>query len=176
MNRPFSLILAIIFVLAASSSNTARAQSAQSAQPAQTAAPGAPQATPKKVWTNDELASLNPHEGVSTVGTDSGSPSKRAAPGKSPAKIHDPKWYQQQIARLQAKMPPLDNQIAQLQSALDGKPTGDGKESVRPRGVKADSWSAELADLQKKREDTLAQIGALEDQARHDHVAPNALP
>jgi hypothetical protein len=177
MNRPISLISAIIIVVSAAGSATAaRAQDAQSAQPAPTAAPGAPQTAPKKVWTNDELTGLDPHDGVSTVGTDSPSSSKHAVSGKGPAKIHDARWYQTQISKLQAKIPPLNSQIADLQSAIDGKPTGDGRESTRPRGVKADSWSAELVDLQKKRDDTLAQIGALEDQARHDHVASNTLP
>jgi len=177
MNRRWvGLILAIIAASAASSTPSARAQAAQSGQPAQADSPGAPQPAPKKVWTNDELTSLDPHEGVSSVGTDSASPSRRAAPAKGPVKMHDAKWYQTQIGRLEAKIPPLNTQIAVLQSALDGTPTGDGRESARPRGVKADSWAAELADIQKKRDDTLAQIGALEDQARHDHVASNKLP
>ena len=67
-------------------------------------------------------------------------------------------------------------QIAQLQSAIDGKPTGDAKSSQRPRGVKADDWSVEMQELQKKRDGILDQISALKDQARHHGVPANALP
>jgi hypothetical protein len=174
------------FALVAAGAVTAHAQTQatqtfQSTQaPAHSAAensaanPPAPQPMPKKVWTNEEMSSLDPHSGVSTVGN-----AKAATSGARPrptSKSHDPRWYQDQISKLQAKIPPLDKQIAELQAALAGKPTGDAKQSARPRGVKADDWATELADLQKKRDDTLAQISALQDQARHAGVAPNVLP
>jgi hypothetical protein len=122
------------------------------------------------------MGNLDPHAGVSTVGN---MPANSAKPGpKHPgnAKNRDAKWYRDQIARLQAKLPPLDAQIAELQAAIDGKPTGDAVKSTRPRGVKADSWPNELVALQKKRDDTAAQIAALQDEARHNGVAPNTLP
>ena len=185
MNRPVLAIVAT-FVFAAASVATAHAQtqpaqpapSTQATAPAQNSAtnPSAPQTPSKKVWTNDEMSSLDPHAGVSTVGN---SDANSATPGAKPratSKNHDPRWYQDQISKLQAKILPLDKQIAELQAALDGKATGDAKRSTRPTGVKTDDWSRELADLQKKREDTLAQISALQDQARHNGVAPNALP
>jgi len=187
MNRRVFLIVAACFFAAASAAPVhAQTQAAQSAQLSQVPAPvqttaqnsstnlPAPQPTPKKVWTNDEMSALDPHAGVSTVGN-----SNSATPGAKPpatSKNYDPKWYQDQIARLQAKIPALDKQIADLQAALDGKPTGDAKRSTRPTGVKADDWATELADLKKKRDDTLAQISALQDQARHKGVTPNALP
>jgi hypothetical protein len=176
------LPIAAAFIFVAASAATAQAQATQEAQsaqpPAQSAAqnsaanPNASQPTAKKVWTNEEMSSLDPHAGVSTVGKAGGTTTKHVTSTKS----HDPKWYQDQIAKLQAKIPPLNSQIAELQAALDGKPTGDAKKSTRPTGVKTDDWSVELANLQKKREDTLAQISALQDQARHEGVAPNALP
>jgi hypothetical protein len=179
-----ALPMVAAFAILAASADNAIAQSAQQSPstqppvPDQTAAqnsaviPSAPQTAPKKVWTNEDMSTLDPHAGVSTVG-------KANTPGNKPV-VHsngrDARWYQDQINKLQAKIPPLDKQIAELQSALDGKPTGDAKKSARPTGVKTDSWSAELAQLQKKRDDTLAQISALQDQARHNGVAPNALP
>jgi hypothetical protein len=183
MNRRV-LPLVAAFAFTAASAATARGQTTQETQPSQPPAPAqataqnsaanpsAPQTPQKKVWTNDEMSSLDPHAGVSTVGKEPSNPSRHVAPTKG----HNAKWYQDQIAKLQAKIPPLDSQIAELQAALDGKPTGDAKKSARPRGVKADDWATELADLEKKRDDTLAQISALQDQARHAGVAPNALP
>lgn len=189
MNRRVLLIVPAFFFAAAGAATahaqTQVAQSAQSSQapaPVQTTAqnsatnPPAPQPMPKKVWTNDEMNSLNPHAGVSTVGNSNVNSATPGAKPRATSKNYDPRWYQDQIAKLQARIPPLDKQIAELQAALDGKPTGDAKSSTRPTGVKANDWATELADLKKKREDTLTQISALQDQARHNGVAPNALP
>ena len=187
MNRRVRPIVAA-FIFAPASAAIAHAQCAQPTQsnqapgPAQTASqnpatnPAAPQTPQKKVWTNDEMSALDPHAGVSTVGNPNGNSAKPGAKPHATSKSRDAKWYQDQIAKLQAKIPPLDKQIAELQAALDGKPTGDAKQSARPRGVKIDGWATELADLKKKRDTTLAQISALQDQARHNGVAPNALP
>ena len=139
------------------------------------AAPAPP--TEKKVWTNDDVSDLRGQSTISTVGQ----PSARngAKPGDKPAlnaKNGTGKAYQTQIARLEAQIPPLDAQIAELQAAIDGKPTGDGKTSQRPRSVKTDDWSVEMQQLQKKRDDTLEQIATLKDQARHQGVPANTLP
>jgi hypothetical protein len=179
-----ALPIAATFVLLAASAANANAQSAlqspstQPPVPDQTTAqnsavnPSAPQTPPKRVWTNDDMSTLDPHAGVSTVGKTNAPATKHVTRSNG----RDASWYQDQINKLQAKIPPLDKQIAELQSALDGKPTGDAKKSTRPTGVKTDSWSAELAQLQKKRDDTLSQISALQDQARHNGVATNSLP
>jgi len=182
------LLILASFVLVAGNSATAGAQGTQSTQPTQatvtpqsaaqnsTANSSTPQPTQKKVWTNDELSAQDP-TGISTVGKETNSTSKRAvSPRPVSANGRNPKWYQDQIARLQAKVLVFDSQIADLQAALDGKATGDGKKSVRSLGVRMDDWSRELAELQQKREDTLDQISALRDQARHNGVAPNAIP
>ncbi|HWF38885.1 MAG TPA: hypothetical protein VG322_10225, partial [Candidatus Acidoferrales bacterium] len=112
------------------SSATTRAQSLHSAQPAQTAvttdnstqnsAPDHVSSTQKKVWTNDDFSGTDPQPGVSIVRNQPKNAVRRTAPTGRNAK-----WYHDQIARLQAKLPPLDSQIAALQSALDGKPAGD---------------------------------------------------
>lgn len=184
MNRR-ALPLVAALVLAAASASTARAQSAPPAPnpaPAPSAAqdsaanPATPQPAGKKVWTNEEMSSLDPHSGVSTVGKPGSNPAKPGQKHPANSKGRDAKWYQDQIAKLQAKLPPLDAQIAELQAAIDGKPTGDAVKSSRPAGVRFDSWTNELADLKKKRDDTAAQIAALQDEARHNGVAPNALP
>jgi hypothetical protein len=178
-------------VLIAGSGGRAHAQASQTTQVTQPGQAGGPQQgaaqntsantsalpTAKKVWTNDELSAQDPNTGISTVGKANNVTGKRAMVARpAAANGRNAKWYQDQIARLQAKIPVLDSQIADLQAALDGKAPGDGKRSVRPYGVKMDDWSRELTELRQKREGTLDQISALRDQARHNGVAPNALP
>jgi hypothetical protein len=188
MSRPVLPIIAG-FVLMAGSSATAYAQATQPTQPTQAtvspqsaaqnsaASPSSPQPAQKKVWTNDELSAQDPRTGISTVGKETNSTARHTVSAHAmSANGRNAKWYQDQIAGLQAKIPVLDSQIADLQAALDGKPMGDGKKSVRPYGIRLDDWSRELAELQKRRDDTLSQISALRDQARHNGVAPNALP
>jgi peptidoglycan hydrolase CwlO-like protein len=161
-------VSAVVALSAVAIPTTARAQDTSSAA---SAAP-APSA-PKKVWTNDDVSDLRGESVISTVGGSSTGPSGKPAP---PAKNPDARNYQAQIARLEAQIPPIDSQIAELQAAIDGKPTGDAKSSQRPRGVKADSWTVEMQDLQKKRDGIETQIATLKDQARHHGVAPNTLP
>jgi uncharacterized protein YukE len=111
---------------------------------------------------------------ISTFTEPKAVPAKISA--KPASKGRDAKWYQTQITKLQAQIPPLDSQIAQLQAAIEGTPTGNAKESTRPYGVKQDQWPAELHRLQKKHADIEAHISAIEDEARHNGVPPNALP
>jgi hypothetical protein len=176
------LILLAAFLIAAGASANAHAQGGSSSEaapptgqnPGTSGLAGTPAApTSKKVWTNDDVAGLRGDSVISTVGD------PNAKPGDKPAhagKTTDARPYQAQIAKLEARIPPLDSQIAQLQSAIDGKPTGDAKSSQRPRGVKADDWSVEMQELQKKRDGILDRISALKDQARHQGVPANALP
>lgn len=128
----------------------------------------------KKVWTNDDLKGSPNDAGVSNSvaqrPSSSGSREKTALPRGRAAK-----WYSDQIARLQARIPPLDAQIAELQSGLDGKALGDGKSSQRPRFVKQDDWSNELRQLQTQRAGILNRINEMEDEARHNGIPDSAL-
>jgi hypothetical protein len=127
----------------------------------------------KKVWTNEDVTDLRGVAPVSTVGSTDPTGGKKP---KQAANNRSPRAYQAQIARLEGQIPSLDAQIAELQAAIDGKPTGDAKTSQRPRSVKADDWNVEMQELQKKKQDTLDQIAALKDEARHQGVPPNTLP
>jgi len=127
----------------------------------------------RKVWTNEDVPTLRGDAPISTVGS---TDTKPAGTNKGAAKNPNGRGYQARIARLEAQIPPLDAQMADLQSAIDGKPTGNGSSSQRPRGVKADDWNAELQQLKAKRENILDQIAVLKDEARHQGVPPNTLP
>jgi hypothetical protein len=115
-------------------------------------------------------------------GTSASQPARNANANPHPKAAAAPKargdaqWYHDQIAKLQAKLPPLDAQIAQLQAAIDGAPTGDAKTSTRPQGVKAGDWRLQLADTQKQRDGIAEKIATLQDEARHVGIPPNAIP
>lgn len=188
MNRP-ALFLALALFAAAALAPAGGAQQNDSAAqnppptPAATTAPTAPDSTAappktpapdKKVWTNEEVGKMDPHTGVSTIGKeDHSNQGQRSGPNSA---HHDAKWYHDEIAKMQAKVADLDKQIAELDAALSGNPTGDTKKSARPTGVKSDDWKDERNRLAAQREGLLAKITALQDEARHNGVPPNALP
>lgn len=149
--------------------------SGQAAQPSssQTPAPTAPAA--KKVWTNDDVTDLRDNSEISSFGGSNAKPARAAGQGAT-SRHGDPNSYRDQIAKLEAQLPPLDHQIAQLQAAIDGTPTGDSQTSTRPFGVHGGDWRTQLAQLQTKRAGIAAHISALQDQARHSGVTPNTLP
>jgi len=149
--------------------------SAQSTEPtSQVPAPAPPPAQPaaKKVWTNDDVVGLRADSRISSFSQPNANPAKNGAkPANSKGK--DAAWYKNRISGLQAQLPKLDDQIGQLQAALDGETVN----SVRKwGGVKPDDWRVQLDALQKKRDSIQAEISALKDQARHDGVPADALP
>jgi hypothetical protein len=185
------LIVAAALCLAAADAVTTRAQTGASpgqpaAQSTQAAAspPGATRSaeapatstpTAQKVWTNEDVTALH-DEPISTFGKPNAKPAKVPAGMKPGAAGQNSQQLLNEIKKLQGQIPSLDSQIAQLQAAIEGQPTGDAKTSARPYGVKLDSWQAQLAELQKKRDDTLMRIGVLQDQARHNGVPGNSIP
>jgi hypothetical protein len=126
----------------------------------------------KKVWTNEDMRDVHRNDAISTFSNTSNKP----ANGKPAATVKgnkDAKNYQTQITRLQEKLPPLDEQIAQLQAALNG----DTVNSTRHvGGAKIDDWRDELVRAQKQREDIVAKISALQDEARRNGVPANQIP
>jgi hypothetical protein len=165
-----------VIILASAATSAAKAQTAPPPAPvqAQTQAPtSAPaQTPPKKVWTNDDLsASSSQPDGAPPAS--SGGPNSKTNPTAKSKNKKDAKWYQDQIAKFQSQIPPLDKSIAELQAALDGQPVNETRHYP---GSRIGDWKDQLAQLEKKRQDTLDRISVLEDEARHNGVAPSALP
>jgi hypothetical protein len=154
------------------------AQDGQATQPGgfspQTGQTSAAPASAKRVWTNDDLSGLHKEASISSFGS-SPAPLKPAKTA-SPTPKRSAAWYREQIAKFQAKIPPIDAQMADLQAAIDGKPTGDAKKSERPYNVRADDWRAQLNQLGKQRGDISEKISELRDEARHDGIPVSALP
>jgi hypothetical protein len=134
------------------------------------AAPATPPAT-KKVWTNDDMGDVHNHSMISTFSGSSG----KTANGKTTtgAKANGGKPYATQIKALQAKLPPLDEQISQLQAVLNGNTVSSTRHYS---GTKIDDWHDELVQLQKQREDIATKISSLQDEARRNGVPENQIP
>jgi hypothetical protein len=159
------------------SSSPASQSSASNDKPTPSS-PSPATSTTKKVWTEEEMAGLH-GKGADSISQPGNAPANPYAPSTRPkgtSSNRDAKWYHDQIQNLQAKLPPIEKNIAMLQAAISGKPTGDAVTSTRPSGVKTDDWGVQLAQAQKERDDILAKISALRDEARHKGVPPNALP
>jgi hypothetical protein len=159
----------------------------QSNPPTPAATPAAEPATPtssratsvapnpsstKRVWTNDDMRDLHRN---STISSFSGSANIPAKTNEKPvtAKTADAKRYQDQITSLQAKIPPLDDKISQLQAVLSGNTVNQTR---TVGGAHIDDWHEELVKLQKQRDDTETRISALQDEARHKGVPENQIP
>jgi hypothetical protein len=162
----FVALAALLFALGATSTTRAQTTSA----PAQTPAPAQSQPPQKKVWTNDNVGGSHSQQNDASAHAQQNSTS--TAPAKPKSK-KDPKWYHDQIAKLQAQIPPLDKTIAELQAALDGKTLN---EPLHYGGNRIGDWKEQVQQLQTKRQDTLDKITALEDEARHNGVPTNEIP
>jgi hypothetical protein len=126
----------------------------------------------KKVWTNDDMREVHRDNAISTFSATNKKPAN-AKPAATAKANKDAKQYQDRILALQAKLPPLDEQIAQLQAALNG----DTVNSTRHvGGAKIDDWRDELVRAQQQREDIVAKVSALQDEARRNGVPPNQIP
>jgi hypothetical protein len=125
----------------------------------------------KKVWTNDDMGELRDHSTIST------SPNaKTAQPARKPsaaAIVRNESWYRDQIAKLRAKIPPLEEKIARLQAALEGHQVNEARQYG---WVKPGNWGDQKAQLEKNRDAIQSQISELEDEARHKGNPANALP
>jgi hypothetical protein len=168
-----------LLVLTVNLAQTARAQdnsaTPSASQSTQTTSQAQP--APKRVWTNEDVPDLRADNPISTVGNSNSGQARRGQTNTGVrGQQKDPNWYRNEILRLQKQLPPINEKIHQLQSALDGNFTGDSKTSSRPTGVQGGDWRMQLEQLEKKRDDIEANINTLRDQARHAGVPPNTLP
>ncbi|HEY4951377.1 MAG TPA: hypothetical protein VIH88_13650 [Candidatus Acidoferrales bacterium] len=129
-------------------------------------------ATAKKVWTNEDMGDVHNHTVLPTFSGNSSKPGN-GKPAGSVKGAKDAKQYQDQILKLQSKLPPIDEQISELQEALNGNTVNSTRHYS---GAKIDDWHEELAHLQKQRGDIATKISALQDEARRDGVPPNQIP
>ena len=140
--------------------------------PSEARAAPIPNATPAKVWTNDDMGTLRQRNGISVVGKN---PQKVSATSKTPSKPlpleKDPAWYRKQLVPLQADIDKLDPQIAQLKAFLSGETVNDQLNAHRQGATPKDK----LKQLEAKRQADEDKIDDLLDRARHNDIEPGAL-
>jgi hypothetical protein len=127
----------------------------------------------KRLWTNDDMGDLHRNSTISTFSAPTGKSGNANGKPVTPAKNADAKRYQDQIAALRAKLPPIDDKISQLQAVLSGSTV---QQTRTTGGAHIDDWHEELLHLQKQREDIEAKVSALQDEARHKGVPDNEIP
>jgi hypothetical protein len=201
MNRLALIFIAIIFI-AISRPSTAVAQTNQSGQsgqqepatkavtPAEPAQPPSAQtptsntattkptaaptgAKPKKTWTNEDVDSLREDSAISTFKTPKLTPAKPHQNPAPPQGGKDARWYRSEIQKLQAQIPPLDEKIAKLHDAIEGRQVDEVRQYA---WSKPDDWRDQLARLEKQREDIQSKIAGLLDEARHRGIPAEQLP
>ena len=126
-----------------------------------------PAAKPKKVWTNDDMGSLDRHGDVSVVGKRQPAQNNyngrySPPPGQSENMV---KFYRQQIDNLEKQKDQIDKQISNLQDAKNGK-TVDSTRTYNPWGGVQGDWNAQIEQLEKSKEGVQRQIDSLEEQIR----------
>jgi hypothetical protein len=140
----------------------------------------------RKVWTNDDVARLNPEYVVgpgksatvitvipSVVVTPEG-PKIAAVAVASPAPEQDPAWYARQLNVLESQLAAVQSQEAQL---LNFRATATGLQpglqlNAPVEGISTDNL---LANLAAQRESLSGQIDTLQDLARRNGFNPGQL-
>jgi hypothetical protein len=143
----------------------------------------------KRIWTNDDVAWLNPEydprRPKQTPVAASASSSSAPASTAQPAQVaivpvapldprQDPRWYAQQLDPLEAELDGIESREAQLRefrATSSGLPTGLVL-SAPCEGITTDNL---IAQLNARRQEILREIDALGDVARQNGLAPGIL-
>jgi hypothetical protein len=147
----------------------------------------------KKIWTNDDVARLNPEfdarrpkETAVAAAAPSNAPSAARAQSALPAAPvgavlvapldpqQDPQWYAQQVAPLESELDGIESREAQLRqfrATSSGLPTGLVL-SAPCDGITTDNL---IAQLDARRQEILQEIDALGDTARQNGLPPGIL-
>jgi hypothetical protein len=185
MIRRSSLLLFLSGILAA----FCCAQSSQPATPStasqqSTSTPNGQSSTPagktektKKVWTNEEVGTLQGT--VSVVGTEHSAESKTKSSGNDARAATDPRRgkilrYRAAIAELRKKIDAADERISQMKNfkADDSSPNG----GINPhRSYSMVPLDEQVKQLEAKKKQLLANIEDVENQAKKEGIEPGEL-
>jgi prefoldin subunit 5 len=113
------------------------------------------------------MGSLDHHSDVSVVGKRK-PPQPTDNPNSNPRRGNTEymvQYYRQQIDRMQQQADQIDKQISTLQDAKNGK-TVDSQRTYNPWGGVQGDWNAQIAQLQKNKDNVLQQIDSLEEALR----------
>jgi len=131
---------------------------------------------PKKVWTNDEIGSVN--GGVSVVGDGKpGDPSRSATEGSGDsrdARAETVRNYRDQIRQLRDQMAAADRRIEQLKSFKGENTSPSGGFNIN-QGYNMVPVEEQVKQLQEKKKKLEAKIEDVEVEARKNGVDPGEL-
>jgi DNA repair exonuclease SbcCD ATPase subunit len=154
----------------------ANQQSTQTANGQTSTAAGKIEKT-KKVWTNEEVSTLQGT--VSVVGTERAAEGKTKSSGNNASAATDPRRgkiqrYRAAIAELRKKIDAADQRITQLKNfkADDSSPSGGINPTGRYNMVPLDE---QVKQLEAKKKQLEANIEDLENQARKEGIEPGEL-
>jgi hypothetical protein len=182
-NRNSFLALGVVAAICAAAPQTASA-AGDPAKPAPK--PAAKPDAERKVWTNEDVARLNP-EFVAGPGKSATVitvvPSVVVTPeGPKVATVavattvpeRDPAWYARQLGSLQAQLSDVEGREDQL---LNFRATGSGLQTGLQLNAPVEGISTDnlIADLAARRESLLEQIDTLQDLARRNGLNPGQL-
>jgi hypothetical protein len=130
---------------------------------------------PKKVWTDEDLKAPN----SSTLAANAGDSDGGAGVAGNSSRLRytrdkDPKWYARELQPLRVELAKVDTEIRSLQEARkDGKGASDAVDlEEEPEGVSPD---AQMELLKNERGELVRKIDELEEQGRHNAIAPGDL-
>jgi hypothetical protein len=142
----------------------------------------------KKVWMNEDVARLNPEFSLTAAPKKTAVASALPAASVQPASPalrpviaaapldpqQDPQWYAQQLDSLDAELAGMESrqqQLRQFRATSAGLPVGLVL-AAPCDGITTDNL---IAQLDARRQEILQQIGAIQDTARRNDLAPGIL-
>jgi hypothetical protein len=131
----------------------------------------------KMVWTNDDLDKLDDLGLISVVGR-AGDEKPAPAPAPVPyVNAQDPEWYAEQAAKLRDELERRQAQLRDYQQALDD--ARSLKESSGGMDLVGEDFAitpeAGIEVLRQRVNEAQTELGALEDLARRNDIAPGTL-
>jgi len=140
--------------------------SQDSGKPTDPAAGANSKKKPKKVWTNDEIATAK--SGTSGASDHSSNGSSFARPDASSSSSYTPPTnYEVLVRKYREKLDPLRSDLADLDRKIQA-----AKEA---KGNAREDTAAWIAVQERKRQDILANMGRIQDEAQHEGVSPGDL-
>ena len=124
----------------------------------------------KKVWSEDDLHNLG--GGVSVVGEAKSDSKTRSSVNPGP-KNSAATYYKQQLEKLQAQLDETNKKLAELQNFNGDKSSSTGVQ-VNRRFTTA-SVPDQIAQLEARKKQIMAQMQDIFDQARRNGIEPGAL-
>jgi len=142
----------------------------QNPAPAPQASPAGAPATPKKVWTNDDLARTK--GAVSVIGTKLAADGPSAAP--TPVASAEVLRIKSDLGKLEAQLDLVNKRLATYEEFEQGKAVSEGGRDLS-KGYSRTPVDQQVAQLQEKRKQLSSQISDLYDEARKKGIDPGQL-